>query len=257
MWRFLPNVFNEVGGGSKPQQPQFVQPPPPQIIQGPQPNIAETSGQLAQSQLQYNPQLTAQQVQLQGQFGPQLAQQQFDIQRQFGPLYRALYEQQFPTQTQGLETLAQQANQRLVNPFSLTPQQQTAQDFFRQRAADELSRNVRSQANLGGNLYSGAREDRETRAQAELQNQFAQQDIQNQYQQRGQTLQELIAANQVLFPQITQPGVPSFATGVTPSPDSLMQAIQQSYLVNPAQFQAGTPGQPSMFGSFVQGYRGI
>src|SRR3990167_448295 len=115
-------------GGSKPQQPQFIQPPPPQITQAPPPNIQQNAADLYQAQLQYNPQLTAQAAQLQQQYcpqlaqsqtdiqrqqAPQLAQSQFDIQQQFGPLYRALYQQLFPTQVAGQEALASQSLQRL------------------------------------------------------------------------------------------------------------------------------------------------
>ena len=244
-------------GGSKPQQPQYVQPPPPQIIQGPAPNPAETSRQLAESQLQYNPQLTAQQVQLQGQYGPQLAQQQYALQQQYGPLYRMLYEQMFPSQTQGLETLSQQALQRLQSPQGLTPGQQTAQDTIRNREQERFLRGIRTQANLGGTLYSGNREEQERLGLGELASQYALQDIGLQERQRAQTLQELIAAGQVIFPQIQQTNVPNYGQGVTPSPDALLSAIQSSYLVNPAQFQAGTPGRPSWLSSFSRGFSGV
>ena len=247
-------LLNERGGGSKPQAPTFITPPPPTITQAPPPNIAESSAQLAQSQLQYNPQLTTQQVQLQGQYGPQLAQQAYGLQQQYGPLYRSLYEQLFPTQTQGLETLAQQSLQRLQSPYSLTPQQQGAQDVIRNREQDRFLRGVRTQANLGGTLYSGAREQRETEGLAELANQYALQDIGLQQQNRQQTLQELIASGQVIFPQVQQPNVPGFGQGVTPSPDALLSAILQGQIVQQPVYQPGNPGSPGAFQSYVRGF---
>jgi hypothetical protein len=233
----------------------IVQPPPATIQQPvPDPNVQQNAADLYQAQLEYNPQLTAQAVQLQQQYGlplaqaqaniqnqigPQLAQGQFEIQQQFAPLYRALYEQLFPAQTQGLETLAQQAGQRLLSPQGLTPEQQQAQDIVRNREQERLLRGIRTQANVGGTLFGGRREQREVEAASELANQYALSDIGLQQQNRAQTLQELIAANQVIFPQVQQPGVaqqvvPQFGAGVTPSPDALLAAIMQNYIAQPA-----------------------
>ena len=258
-------------GGSKPQAPQFIQPPPPTITQAPAPNINESSRQLAQSQLEFNPQLarqqvalqeelaprlTAQQVALQGQYGPQLAQQSYALQQQYGPLYRALYEQMFPTQVTGLETLGQQALQRLQSPQGLTPEQMGAQDVVRNREQDRLLRGIRTQANLGGGLYSGAREQQEREGLAELARGYTLQDIDLQRQARSQTLQELIASGQVVFPQVQQPGVPmgqapAFGQSVTPSPDALLQAFLQGQIVQPATFSPGTPGTPGLAGPII------
>lgn len=254
-------LADETGGGSQPQQPSFVQPPPPQVLQSPvpNPNPAETSRQLFESQLQFNPQLTAQAAQLQQQFAPQLAQSQFDITKQFTPQYRQLYEQSFPTQTQGLETLAQQSLQRFQSPQGLTPEQQSAQDAIRGRAREQLQRSIRESANLGGGLFGGRRELREDRGLSELEQAFATQDIGLQDQRRAQALQEMITAQQVVFPQIQQPGVSQFGQSVTQSPDALTQAILQAqgqYIVNPSVYQQGTPGTPGFFGQFVQGYTG-
>src|SRR3990167_2088960 len=107
------NLWCERGGGGDPQPPQVIQAPPP-------PSVSDTASQSLAAQLQYNPQLTAQQVQLQGQYGPQLAQQQLDLSSQFAPLYRALLEQQFPQ----IATLAQQTQQGLLSPTGLNAQQQ-------------------------------------------------------------------------------------------------------------------------------------
>ena len=243
-------------GGQKAQQPQFLTPPPPTITQAPPPNVGESSRQLAESQLQYNPQLTAQQVQLQGQYGPQLAQQQYDIQSQYGPMYRALYEQMFPTQTQGFEQLAQQSLQRLQSPQGLTPEQQAAQDAIRGRAYEQSERGIRSAANVGGTLYGGRSQLREDRARNELAQGFAAQDIGLMDQRRAQTLQELIAAGQVIFPQVQQPQAPAFGQGVTPSPDALLQAILSGQIIQQPIYQPGNPGSPNFFQAQMRGLGG-
>src|SRR3990167_8663917 len=208
-WSYLQN---EGGGGSDPEPPQFIQPPPPTITQAPPPNIQQNASDLYQAQLQYNPQLTAQAAQLQQQYGPQLAQSQtdiqrqqapqlaqsqFDIQQQFGPLYRALYSQLFPTQVSGQETLAQQSLQRLQSPQGLAPEQLAAQNVIRDREQERLLRGIRTQANIGGTLYGGNREEQERRGLGELANQYSLQDIGLQDQRRAQTLKELIASSQV------------------------------------------------------------
>lgn len=249
-------LSNEVGGGSKPTSPTFITPPPPQITQAPPPNVGETSRQLFESQLAFNPQLTQQAVQLSGQYGPQLAQQQYALQQQYGPMYRALYEQMFPTQTQGFEQLAQQANQRFLSPQGLTPEQLAAQEAIRQRGREQVSRNIRAEANLGGGLFGGRRELREDRSLGELEQGYAIQDIALQDQRRAQALQELIAAGQVIFPQVQQPGVPQFGQGVTPSPDALLQAILSGQIVQQPVYQPGNPGSPGYFQSTLRGLGG-
>lgn len=243
-------------GGSKPSPPTFIQPPPPQITQTPAPNVGETSAQLAQSQLQYNPQLTQQAVQLSGQYGPQLAQQAYALQQQYGPLYKDLYTQLFPTQVQGQETLAQNALQQIQSPSGLTPQQQAAQDVIRDREQTRLLRGIRTQANLGGTLYSGNRELQEQEALAELANQYALSDIGLQQQQQAQALQNLIASSQVVFPQVQQPNVPNYGQGVTPSADALLSAIMQGQIIQQPVYQPGNPGSPGYFQSVFKGLGG-
>ena len=241
-------------GGDKPHQSQFIQPPPPQIIQAPPPPVGETSAQLAQSQLQYNPRLTAQQVALQQQYAPQLAQSEYNIQAKYGPMYRALYESMFPTQTQGLETVSRQGLERFQNPQGLTAEQQAAQDAIRNRAQERMLRGIRTQANIGGTLYGGNRERREVEAASELANRYAMQDIALQDQRRREALAEIVTGGQVMFPQVQQPGVPGFGQSVTPSPDALLAAYSQGQIINPAVYQQGTPGTPSFWGAMAQGY---
>lgn len=315
-------------GGSKPQPPTIIQAPPPQPI-SPQ-AVSETARSSLQAQLEFNPQLQAQAVQSQLQYAPQLAQSQYDIQARFGPLYRALYEQTFPTQTQALEALSRQtlqglqagtgltpeqqalqtaertriqglvnpqdrqnaqllssqASQRLQSPQGYTPEQQAAVEAIRQRQRDQVLQNIRESANLGGTLYGGRRELREDRALNELAQGYAAQDIdlinQNraralaeaqqaqgmtqggigftegltqqaqaqQAAQRAANLQNLIAASQVIFPQVQQPSVPNYNASAAPSGDALLAAMMQqagNFGVVP-----GTPGSPGFLGSFLR-----
>ena len=270
------NLRCERGGGSDPQPPSFIQAPPPQITQAPPPNIQQNAADLYQTQLQYNPQLTAQAAQLQQQFGPQLAQSQtdiqrqqapqlaqsqFDVQQQFGPLYRSLYTQLFPTQVQGQEALAQQSLQRLQSPQGLTPEQQAFQDTVRNREQERFLRGVRTQANLGGTLFGGQRQQRETEGLAELAGQYSQQDLALEQARRSQTLQELIASSQVVFPQVqqpgaAQPGAAQFGQGVVPNADALLAAIMQGQLIQQPIYQPGNPGSPGYFQSQVRGLGG-
>ena len=264
-------------GGSKPQQPTFITPPPPQITQAPPPNVQQNAEDLYSAQLKYNPLLTSQAAQLQQQYGPQLAQSQtdiqrqqapqlaqsqFDLQQQYGPLYRALYTQLFPTQVAGQEQLAQQSLQRLQSPQGLTPEQQAYQDTVRGREQERFLRGIRTQANVGGTLYGGQRERRETEGLAELAGQYSQQDLALEQMRRAQTLQELIASSQVVFPQVQQPGVaqpgaPQFGQGVTPSADALLAAILQGQIISPAQLAQGTPGTPGLAGPLIGAAGGV
>lgn len=263
-------------GGSKPQQPQFIQPPPPTITQAPPPNVQQNAADLFKAQLEFNPQLTAQAAQLQQQYGPQLAQSQVDIQRQqaprlaqsqyelaqqYTPLYRSIYEQAFPEQARGLQTLASQSQQRFENPQGLAPQQQALQDAYRQRARGQIQQNVREASNLGGTLYGGRRQEAETEALSRFEQGMLESDLQRQMQNRSQALQEMIASQQVVFPQIQQPGAPQvgapqFGQGVTPSPDALLQSILQGQIIQQPVYQPGNPGSPGFFGSVFRGLGG-
>lgn len=230
--------------------------------------------QLAQSQVDIQrrqaPQLAQSEYELQQQYGPlyrSLYEQLFPTQVQgqealaqsartqigapSGLTPEQLgYQQQLRTDAAGRipdtfqSALAQQALAQYQSPIGLTPQQQSAQDFIRNREQDRLLRGIRTQANLGGNLYSGNRELQEQEGLAELGRQYAQQDIGLQQQQRqeslaqllqaaqqeqslaaqrqtfglqdvglqqqqlSQALQNLIASSQVVFPQVQQPGAP-------------------------------------------------
>jgi len=256
MWRWLCDAVDcvvtdvgykladETGGGSEPTQPTVIPAPAP-------PNYQQTAGDVAQSQLTYNPQLAAQNVQLQGQYGPQVAQQQYDLAAQYGPMYRALIEQQFPQ----IGMLSNQVSQGLASPGSLTVEQQAAQDAIRQRAYDASSRGIQQSANLGGTLFGGNRELREDRARNELAQGFATQDIQLQQQQRQQNMSELAMLFQLAFPNVQQPGQIGLNTGVSDPTNSLYNALVQ----NQGNFGVipGAPAGPSWWQSFNQGLGGM
>jgi len=91
-----------------------------------------------------------------------------------------------------------------------------------------------------------------------LSRQYAQQDIGLQQQQRAQTLQELIASSQVVFPQVQQPGAPQvgapqFGQGVVPGADALLAAIMQGQIIQQPVYQPGNPGSPGAFQSYLRG----
>lgn len=209
---------------------------------------AETALQV---QLQANPELTRQATELQLQYAPKLAQQQYDLTAQYGPQYEQLMRNQFPQQYGLSEQLAGQVGQRLNSQQGYTPEQQAAVDAIRQRQADFMLRNIRSGANIGGTLYGGQRPLDEQRGLTELAQNYAQQDIQNNFNNRGQTLQELIPLLQMRYPQVQTPSAAQFGQSVATSPDALIQAqLQQgqNYVVQP-----GHPGSPGVFGSFLGG----
>lgn len=230
MWRWLETLVDvvvreflfvladETGGGrSEPQQPTII--PPPAA-----PSVSQTARESLQSQLEFNPQLVAQQAQLQSQYAPQFAQSQYDVANQYGPMYKALLTGLFPE----LGTLQGQVGQELSSPTGLNPQQQSAQDAIRQRAYDQSAQGVRESANVGGTLFGGRRELREDRARNELAQGFASQDIQLQQQNRDRALRELVTLLQLASPQVQQPGVPSYGQSVVPGGDNLYNALVQN-----------------------------
>lgn len=232
--------------------------------------------QLAQSQTdiqaQQAPQLAQSQFALQQQYGPlyrSLYEQLFPTQvagqealaRQAGVQVGApsgltpeqlAYQQQARAEASGRvpssyqEALGQRALQQFQSPIGLTPEQQAAQDVIRDREQERFLRGVRTQANVGGTLYGGQREERERLGLGELATRYSLQDIGLQQQQRqealsqlmqaaqqeqgiaaqrqafgmqdiglqanqrAQALQNMIASSQVVFPQVQQPGVGQF-----------------------------------------------
>ncbi len=212
--------------GSKPQQPQFVQPPPPQVTQLPPPNIMDQTRQLTEAQ---------------GQYGPQQAQQEYDLRAQYGPMYKALLTSLYPE----LGAFQQQVNQRLTSPTGYSADQQSAIDATRNREQERGLRGIREGANLGGTLYSGNRQRAETDYLTQQGQAYTTQDIGFQQQQQAANLQALISLLQLSNPQVQQPNV-------TASPDALLAAYQQNQIVNPAQLAQGVPGSAGAWPGIAQ-----
>ena len=207
-------LLSDETGGSKSPSVSVVQPPPPTVTQLPTPSPGETSRQLYESQLEY---------------APKLQDLQLQLMQQYLPKYQQFNEQQYPQ----IPMLQQQTQQALQSPYSLNPQQQSAQNDIRQRQRDDLRRTTLESANVGGTLYGGRTQQRLDRAQAELSNQYAMQDIGLQQQQRQLTLQEVLALAQLAgFP--VQQISPTAVQNTTPSPDALLQAMSASQFVQPA-----------------------
>ena len=235
------NIFCERGGGSKAQPAQVIPAPPA-------PDVGKTAAESYAAQLQYNPQLTAQQVQLQGQYGPQLAQQNLDLQRQFAPQYRDQLFQLYPE----LQQYQQQVGQRLAGPGGYSPDQQMALDAIRTREQDRALKGIRAGANLGGNLYSGSRQQQERDYLTQQAQGYSAQDIAFQQQQQQANQQALITLLQLTNPQVSQPNVPQYGQSVVPGGDNLYNALVQ----NQGNFGVipGTPAGPSWFQSFGKGF---
>lgn len=238
LYKLLPLLANERGGGGEPSPPVVYPAPEP-------PNVAKTAGESYEAQLKYNPLLTQQNLDIQKQFAPQFAQSQYDVTAQYSPLYRALVEQNFPQ----IKTLSEQTMQGLTSPTGLNTQQQAAQDAIRQRAYEQSAKGIRESANVGGTLYGGRRELREDRARNELAQGFAAEDITRQQQQRAQTMQELLSLFQLAGFNVQQPNVPQYTQGVIPGGNELYQALVQNagnYAIT-----SGIPGTPGFGSTFA------
>lgn len=230
-------LHNNTGGGGDPQPPSIIQPPAP-------PSVNQTAGESFASQLQYNPQLTAQQVQLQGQYGPQLAQQQYDLSSQYGPLYKSMLMQLNPA----LGSYEQQVNQRLASPGGYSPQQQQSIDAIRNREQDRGLRGIREGANLGGTLYGGRRQQMESDYLTQQGQAYTAQDIGFQQQQQAANQQALVTLLQLTNPNVQQPQVPQYGQSVVPGGDNLYNSLlgyQSNFGVQPG--NSGKPNPLTMF----------
>ena len=230
-----------MGGATK---GTVVQAPP----QPAAPSAGESAGQLAQTRLQYDPQIAAMEQSLQQQYypqqaaleaslykqyAPQMAQSQEDLRRQFSPL-----------QSELTDVFAQQAIQRLQDPYGETPEQSAATQAIRERAVEGQQRAMRERANLGGNLYGGRAANAEQEATSQMMQQFASQDIGRQQQGAQTALQYATPVLQQLYPQVQFPGGPQTQAPVqqpvTPGADTLYNAMFQAG--RPTYFQEGPGG---------------
>lgn len=222
---------------------------PAQIIPAPSaPSVSQTAAESAQAQLQYNPQLVAQQVALQQQYGTPLAQSQFNTQAAIAPQYRDLLMQQYPE----LRMLQNSVQQGFGNQGYDNAQLQ-ALNAIRDRETQRGLTGIREGANLGGTLFGGRRQQAEEDFLTRQAQGYSAQDIGFQQQQQAQNLQRLVTLLQLSNPQVQQPAVPSFGQSVAPGGDALYSALvnnQGNFGVIP-----GTPAGPSLLQSFMGGFR--
>ena len=213
-------------GGSKAQPAQVIQMP----AQPPAPSAGESAADIYKSRLQYDPQIAALEYAMAQQYAPQ-----------YGQLFAQTAEQQFPGIGALTGTGISQAQQRFESPFGYTPEEQAYLDAIRGRQREQIARNIRESANLGGGLYGGRRELREDRALSELEQAFGAEDIGRRLQGGLYAQQQAIPYLQMLYPQIQQ--TPAVSQSAVPNADALYQALygstRRDYAVQPA--MAGTP----------------
>lgn len=245
------------GGGSDPQPAQVIQMP----AQPPAPSATETAENIYAARVKYDPQLaqlsfdqqqrflpqqTALETALLQQYSPQISQGLFDIQasqlRQGQGLQRELQ----PQATAITEAGAGRALEQLQNPYAYSTSEQSALDAMRQRTREQVTRNLREQANVGGNLYGGRSQALEARTMGELENAFTQEDMQRRLQAGQIAQQGAIPYLSIINPQVAQAQAnlkPFQYESATPSADTLYNALygagRRDYAVQPA--MAGTP----------------
>ena len=231
-------VYPMAGGGGG-SEPQVIQAP----AQPPAPSATETAENIYAARVKYDPQLaqlafeqqqrflpqqTALETALLQQYSPQISQGLFDIQasqlRQGQTLQRELQ----PQATAITEAGAGRALEQLQNPYAYTSGEQSALDAIRQRTREQATRNLREQANLGGNLYGGRSQARESRTMNELEQAFAQEDINRRLQASQIAQQGAIPYLSIINPQVSQAQAnvqPFQYESAAPSADTLYNAL--------------------------------
>jgi hypothetical protein len=214
----------------------------------PAPSASQSSEDLYQARLKYDPQVAAMEQALAEQYYPKQAALSANLYQQYAPMMaeqeKQLREKYAPSQTALTEAFTQQAMQRLQNPYGETPEQSAAVEAIRQRETNRLSQAMRNRSNLGGNLYSGQGQQLESRALQELLQGYTSQDIARQQQGAQTALQYSVPVLQQLYPQTTYPGQPQtqnpIGQSVTPDASSLYQALYQASQPNYL-YQQGSP----------------
>lgn len=282
-------LYCERGGGGT----EIQQAPP----QPPAPSASETAKDLYEARLQYDPQVASMEQGLQQQYAPQQAALQAALYQQYAPMLagsqQQLREQYAPTQTAVTEQLGQRAlselqrpedallqslgataQQQLQSPYGYSPQEQSSIDAIRGRQMGKTQEAIRTQANLGGGLFGGRTQARESEAMQQMGQQFAQEDVgrmlgqqgqaqqlalqvpQAQAAQRAEGLRYSIPVAQQLYPQTQFPGMPQQAPavqqGVTPGADTLYNAM---YGAGRNEYYATQ--QPDYFGSIMGAMGGL
>lgn len=190
-------------------------------------------------------------------YDPQAAQLNYNIQsnQDYGtPAMTALYQSlfnQYNPQAAGLKNdLYSNLINSLSNPSGITDQQQQAVQNIRDRATQDLTRSLNTQANLGGGLYGGVNYDRVGRQVGNLQDQFANEDIQYQQQNQQNAIQNILR----LMGINPEPGIVAnqFQSPVA-DPTTVYQGnINQNQFAAQQQAAANASRQ-AMLGSLFQG----
>lgn len=214
------------------------------------PSAGETASQVAQASLQYD---------------PQMAQLQYNILTNpnygLGPTTQAFEQTRqelFPGEQAVRQALQNNVLQNLLSPTGMSAQQQGAIDTRRGTARTNLQDAMRNQANLGGGLYGGRAEQRESNAMVDLENQFATEDIAMDERSRLNAIQSALPFLSILFPEV---GIqqPQFQSAV-PNANNVFSAQQQTSQGNQqAQIAAAnnrTALQSSMWNAVGQGVGG-
>ena len=140
---------------------------------------------------------------------PRAAQQSFEINTnpQYGiqPFTQYLEDTRrsvLPQESAVRDQLVQNILANLISPTGISADQQSAIDFRRGQSQDEITRALRTRANLGGGLYGGRAGLTEQNAVRDLQAGFAQEDIIMQERTRNNAIQSALPLLSILYPEI-------------------------------------------------------
>lgn len=269
-YKIMYGVYPISGGGGK-QEPTVIQAP----AQPPAPSATESAENIYAARVKYDPQLaqlafeqqqrflpqqTALETALLEQYSPRVSQNLFDIQASQLRQGQALQRELQPQATAITEAGAGRALELLQNPFAYSSAEQSALDAIRQRTREQVVRNLREQANVGGNLYSGRSQALEARTMSELENAFAQEDMQRRLQAGQIAQQGAIPYLSIINPQVAQAQAnlrPFQYESAVPSADTLYNALYGSSRRDNF-FQQGSPSPAwglagSIAGGLAQG----
>lgn len=215
----------------------------------PAPSAAESARDIYQARLQYDPSVAAMEMGLAQQYYPQQAQLAAALYGQYAPqiaqTQQALRQQVMPEQQRLIDVMTQQAIERMESPYAYTPEEQEAITGIRGRAEEELTRAMRTRANIGGGLFGGRAAGMEERAISEMQQAFAGEDIGRRLQAGQYAQQAALPIAQIMYPQMQYPGMPPTQqvpqVSAVPSADQLYAAMAQAQ--QPQYF--AQQGQPS------------
>jgi hypothetical protein len=199
------------------------------------PNANESSAQIAEARLKYDPLMAQQELDLQKQFAPQQAELYQSMYNQYYPQMarqqQQMQQELYPYQSQVVEQGAQSALSRLQNPDYMTPQEQQAINSQREQETTGLMRAMRERANLGGGLYGGRAAGAEAKSVSDLMQSYESQDYSRRMQAGQAAQQALTPYMQILYPQVgtQQPQTGAFQyQSAVPDANTLYNAMFQA-----------------------------